>query len=252
MNDKTLKVLVTAGNTLIPIDQVRAITNIFKGRTGTNIARHFARHSCEVTLLTSNPELYTETIFQKLSMTAQKALFYLFNRKINPMIVKYRTFDDLEAEMKKLITTEGFDIIIHSAAVSDYFVSEVCLVDEKTEKLVPIDKSKKISSEHAKLCIVTEKTAKLVDKIRTDWGYGGKLVKFKLQVGISDHELLAIARKSMADSDADAIVANCLEWSHERAYILHNYRTETLCIPISRTELARRLYGIITQQDERS
>ena len=32
-----MKILVTAGNTQVPIDRVRCITNIFSGRTGTRI-----------------------------------------------------------------------------------------------------------------------------------------------------------------------------------------------------------------------
>ena len=32
-------------------------------------------------------------------------------------------------------------------------------------------------------------TEKIVDKIKGDWGFKGQLVKFKLQVGISDDEL---------------------------------------------------------------
>ena len=50
-------VLVTAGSTMVPIDKVRAITNIFNGRTGTNIALYFAQQGWNVTLVTSNPSL---------------------------------------------------------------------------------------------------------------------------------------------------------------------------------------------------
>jgi len=34
---KRKRVLVTAGNTSVPIDRVRVISNIFKGRTGAGI-----------------------------------------------------------------------------------------------------------------------------------------------------------------------------------------------------------------------
>ena len=32
-----MKILVTAGNTQTPIDQVRCITNVFSGRTGARL-----------------------------------------------------------------------------------------------------------------------------------------------------------------------------------------------------------------------
>ena len=69
----------------------------------------------------------------------------------------------------------------------------------------------KIGSSHDRLILELVPTEKLVDLIRNPWGFTGTLVKFKLQVGLTDDELLAIARKSMADSHADFIVANCLE-----------------------------------------
>ena len=51
-----MKLLVTAGNTLVPIDSVRGITNVFTGRTGAGIALHAYRRGHHVTLLTSHPE----------------------------------------------------------------------------------------------------------------------------------------------------------------------------------------------------
>jgi len=58
-----------------------------------------------------------------------------------------------------------------------------------------------------------------VDKIRRDWGFAGVLVKFKLEVGVSDEQLLTIAEPSRRNSDADLMVANTLEGSHEWACI---------------------------------
>jgi phosphopantothenate-cysteine ligase/phosphopantothenoylcysteine decarboxylase/phosphopantothenate--cysteine ligase len=52
-----MNILVTAGNTLVLIDKVRAITNIFTGRTGAGIALHFHRENHAVTLATSQPDV---------------------------------------------------------------------------------------------------------------------------------------------------------------------------------------------------
>ncbi len=52
-----MNLLVTAGNTLVPIDRVRAITNVFTGRTGASIARCAWERGHTVTLLTSHPEV---------------------------------------------------------------------------------------------------------------------------------------------------------------------------------------------------
>ena len=190
-----MKILVTAGATQTPIDQVRAITNIFKGKTGARIAQQLNEEGHGVTLLTSNPEGLVDTETFRVS--------------------KYRTFDELAASMEFMIRRYDFDVIIHSAAVSDYRVARVL-----GEDLQPVNSSKKISGSHDKLFLEMVPTYKIVDKIRSEWGFKGILVKFKLQVGISDEELLAIARKSRATSDADLIIANCLEWAKEYAYVV--------------------------------
>ena len=199
-----MKILVTAGATMTMIDQVRAITNIFKGRTGTDIARYLhSRH--EVTLLTSNPELAEK---QYHLMTVH------FCR-----VIKYKTFDDLAELMEHEVRTGNYDVIIHSAAVSDYQVDGI-ETPTMVGRMEVHGRDKKISSSHDVLYLRLVPTFKIVDKIRSEWGFKGKLVKFKLQVGISETELLKIAMKSREDSDADFIVANCLEWASQYALIV--------------------------------
>lgn len=210
------KILVTAGATITMIDEVRGVTNIFQGRTGGNIANYFAKVGCRVTLITSRKSQ---------------------RQKENLRIVRYRTYDELYQRMEEEITQGNYDIIIHSAAVSDYFVAGTYYKDENG-MLVQIDSSKKISSSHPSLFLELVPTAKIIDQIRTPWGFDGKLVKFKLQVGISDDELLKIARKSRTDSQADIIVANCLEWSSKFAYIVDEEKE----IKISRRNLPEKLW----------
>ncbi len=212
-----MKILITAGATMTMIDQVRAITNIFKGKTGSSIALHLnSRH--EVTLLTSNPEL------------VERHAGYLSGYFCR--VCKYKTFDDLARLMEFEVRYGHYDVIIHSAAVSDYQVVGV-FVDENG-KLNAVDASKKISSKNPEMYLKLAPTFKIVDKLRTEWGFKGILIKFKLQVGISETELIKIAQKSRADSDADFIVANCLEWANKYALIIDR---NDIVERVSRTEL---------------
>jgi len=202
-----MKVLVTAGSTNVMIDKVRCISNIFKGKTGADIASHFSKAGNDVTLITS----------ANIIPEAVKNVF------------KYKTYDDLYELMEMETTVGNYDVIIHSAAVSDYKV-EGTYVERQTYQnfiLDKIDSSKKISSSNKELFLKLVPTEKIIDKIRDPWGFKGILVKFKLQVGISDEELLTIAKKSRKDSDAEFIVANCLEWAKDRAYIV-NDRDESM------------------------
>lgn len=202
------KVLVTAGNTRIPIDKVRGIDNIFKGRTGASIAKHFAEKGCEVTLLTSHPKLVTP--------------------QSNLHIVGFRTYDDLVSLMKSEIQTDSYSVVIHSAAVSDYSVEGTYKqLGESSEvegdlqlHLAKLDSSRKIGSDHKELWMKLIPTMKIVDQIRDPWGFTGVLVKFKLQVGMSDEELINIATRSMRHSSADFIVANTLEGIDQKAFII--------------------------------
>src|SRR6267142_5127441 len=102
-----MNILVTAGNTLVPIDRVRGITNIFTGRTGARIALHAHARGHAVTLLTSHPEVVTE-----LPGTPDHDPRWA--------VEPYRTFDELEATMGNSFRHHAWDALIHCAAVSDY------------------------------------------------------------------------------------------------------------------------------------
>lgn len=199
------RMLVTAGSTAMPIDKVRILTNIFHGRTGENIARAAAGSGWQVTLLSSAPR------------ALEGSDHPLLKRR------RYRTYDELAALMQDEITTGGYDAIVHSAAVSDFRLSRVHVMgaDGFLQPLLAVGSSAaKIPSSHDRLFLELVPTVKLIDLIREPWGFRGTLIKFKLQADMSDFELLEVARRSLAHSRADLLVANCLEWCDSHAYIL--------------------------------
>jgi len=208
-------VLVTAGSTMVPIDKVRAITNIFRGRTGTNIALYFARQGWNVTLLTSNPSLPDGKSADRLS------------------VEPFHTYYDLFCAMKGYVCSKAkYDAIIHSAAVSDYRVQGTYLY-EPEEGMQIVGSDGKISSGFEELYLRLVPTQKIVDLIREHWGHQGYLVKFKLQTMMSDEQLLKVAEESRVHSGAEMMVANCLEWSNERAFVM----TEGRAVSVARADL---------------
>src|SRR5262245_9071886 len=102
-----MQLLVTAGNTLTPIDFVRGITNIFTGRTGARIALHAHQRGHGVTLFTSRPEALAE--MQNVPGIGDRWA-----------VVTYETFKDLQRLMAETIPSGDLDAVIHCAAVSDY------------------------------------------------------------------------------------------------------------------------------------
>jgi len=191
-----MKILVTAGNTQTPLDRVRAISNIFSGRTGAQIAARAFDRGHAVTLLTSRPDAVDT--FPSARPRTQSGW----------SVREYRTFEDLESAMSEEVRRGDLDAVIHAAAVSDYRVSGIFThLDGKFEDV----SAGKVKSSHPELWLKLVPTPKLVDKIRSEWGFAGVLVKFKLEVGLSEHELRAVAERARIQSRADLIVANTLE-----------------------------------------
>jgi phosphopantothenate-cysteine ligase/phosphopantothenoylcysteine decarboxylase/phosphopantothenate--cysteine ligase len=199
-------VLVTAGNTHTPIDRVRVITNIFTGRTGANVAAAAVARGHRVTLLTSHPEtadhLRDDPGFRALP---------------------YRTFDDLHRAMAALVPAGGFDAVVHSAAVSDYHCGGVYAAaapfDGRSPPALTDVSAGKVKSSHPEVWIRLTPAPKLVDLVRAEWGFRGVLVKFKLEVGVSEDDLRRIAERSRLDSGADLMSANTLEGAAEWALV---------------------------------
>lgn len=191
-----MKVLVTAGNTQAPIDRVRCITNVFSGRTGATVAAHAARVGHAVTLLTSHPEVVE---------TGAAA-------RVRP----YRTFDDLDRLMAEEVATGGYDAVVHAAAVGDYHVAGTFA--KHGDELVDVAAGK-VKSDHPELWLKLVRAPKLVDKVRAGWGFRGVLVKFKLEVGVTDAELLTVAERSRVQSGADLMCANTLDGMADWAFV---------------------------------
>lgn len=216
-----MKILVTAGNTQSPIDQVRCITNIFSGRTGARIAVHAHDRGHEVTLLTSHPEVLRDMPSARSTVLPRE------------QVATYTTYHQLAAALEDRIRNQPWDAIIHAAAVSDYEVTGSFAPAESTTmdrealtwhdaqadpRFVPADAGK-ISSSHRELWLRLEPTVKLVDQFRTPWGFSGLLLKFKLEVGVTEEELAQRAEQARKQSHADILVANSLEGMQDWALI---------------------------------
>ena len=247
-----MNILVTAGNTLVPIDKVRCISNIFTGRTGAAIAIHAHGRGHAVTLLTSHPEAVSGV---SGAASVQGSAGWT--------LLSYKTFDDLENMMGRLISSPGLEAVLHCAAVSDYRSAGIFAAapgthfDPERNRWESAQGSPglqdraagKVKSDEPELWLRLVRTPKLVDRIRTDWEFTGLLVKFKLEVGISEEELVAIAERSRKQSAADLMVANTLEGAAFWAYL---GPIEGKYQRISRRELPEKLLVALEGQSRNS
>ena len=184
------KILVTAGSTWVSIDTVRVITNIFKGKIGFTIAEMSTSLGADVTLL----------LGPSLDISQYKT-------PENLKIIRFKYFDELDQIMQQQLKDNKFDAVVHSAAVSDFQVSKVF--------------DGKIKSDTAKIILELIPTKKIVDYIKK-MSPDTFLVKFKLEVGIGEKQLIEIANKSLKQSNADLIVANIYDstFSDHEAYLV--------------------------------
>ncbi len=136
--------------------------------------------------------------------------------------------------MTELVPGGRFDAVVHSAAVSDYLSAGVfspapgtrfdpesltwTAAPSKSPTLVDRQAGKVKSSEE-EMWLRLVRAPKLVDRVRREWGFRGVLVKFKLEVGVGEDELVAIAEASRRQSDADLMAANTLEGASYWAYV---------------------------------
>lgn len=186
---KNKRILVTAGSTWVPIDSVRVITNIFGGALGVEIATLAQKLGASVTLL-----LGPGRVLPPKECKTFKT-------------INYKYYDELLELVTSQLASTKYDIMIHSAAVADYTPENVF--------------KGKIKSTKEKLVIRLKKTKKIVDLVKKI-SPEIFLVKFKLEVGVTESELISIAKASMKQSDADMIVANDFNniGANHKAYII--------------------------------
>lgn len=165
------KILMTAGPTVEYIDPVRVVTNLSTGKTGVFLASELVSAGAKVTLV-YGPGIATPP---------KRA-------KVIPVRTAKEMFDAVKKEMKK-----EFDVVILTAAASDYTAEKV----SKT----------KIKSSKKRLTVRLKQAPKIIDQIKKIQK-NVFLVGFKAETNLSIKALENIAKKKMKESKADLIIAN--------------------------------------------
>lgn len=165
-----MRVLVTAGGTREPIDDVRVIANASTGRLGARIADAAAAAGHDVLLLHG----------------------VLAARPVSPQVRReaFDTSDELARLLERHVPE--VDAVVHAAAVSDY---------------VPVRAPGKLSSDLPELVLRLVRAPKLVDGLRT-LRPGALLIGFKLTSGLDEAGMLAAAQALAARARLDAVVVN--------------------------------------------
>lgn len=188
-NFKNKRVLITAGPTWVPIDSVRAIGNIATGKTGILLAEELKNLGAKVTLL--------------LGPVGSCCL----DKKIK--LVRFRFFDELENLIVKELKTKKYNIIIHSAAVSDY----------KPSRVYPGKMKSGIKDWKINL-VPTKKIVDLIKSIDNSIFTVG----FKFEPEAAKTKLIKESRKLLKRKSCDLVVANTLSKGRYMAHIVKDGR----------------------------
>jgi phosphopantothenate--cysteine ligase len=198
-----MRILITSGGTIVPIDPVRSIRNSSTGRFGTELATAALEAGLEVIYLasTDSKSPFSYQVDYHLDADFEHHVDFLkkinaFTQKFHNKYIEYRyqSFAEYQELLKKLTINERPDIVMLVAAVSDYLVSHYS--DTKVRS-------------HEQLSIQLEPAPKLIHFIKT-WLPETFLVGFKLLVDASDDALYQAAMLSIQQNHADLIVANDL------------------------------------------
>lgn len=214
-----MKILVTAGGTSEPIDQVRVVTNMATGRLGSLVADAFAGLcGAGVTYLCAEDACRPTVEVER--------------------VVPIRGVLDLERSMEGLLRETPFDAVIHTMAVSDYLPRRVCGGEELAGKVadalmgggLPRNREEltqkildavlqcgveaggagKLSSRMEYMVLLMEqapKVIRLVKRLRP----AAVLVGFKLLAGVEEESLLQVASALMEKNECDYVLANNLD-----------------------------------------
>ena len=184
MSLKNKRVLITAGPTWVPIDNVRVISNTSTGKTGILLAEELTRQGAKVTLL--------------LGPIGK----YCLNKKIK--VIDFEFFDELSLLLKKELKKK-YDAVIQAAAVADY---------------TPIKTSKaKLSSKKDTLKLALKRTPKIINTLRKATP-DSFLAGFKFEPNLSEESLVKKGKFLLKNAYLDLVVANSTKNNQYSAYLV--------------------------------
>lgn len=226
------KILVTGGGTIEKIDDVRSLTNTSSGETAIAIANYFYDLGVPVTLVINNQKnLPIPTELQTIAFTS---------------------FSELNATLKKQLSSTRYDYIIHAAAVSDFSLSKIEGLGAKRK--TNSQTANKISSNKT-IKLVLKPNFKIISKLALySKNKNIGIIGFKLTSKANDTEANVAVKKVFANRNVNYVVHNDLahidrQKGIHRFSLFHKKSAQTQCIE-SREHLLTTLAQLILENGE--
>lgn len=219
-------VLITLGGTSEPIDSVREIRNQATGKLGILCAKKAVQLGYQVIVVASTT--VDSALLESLPSCVQ--------------VHRIQGVLDLQTTLKEILEQNTIEIVIHTMAVSDYFVAGAYNQDQQ------LLQGSKISSDEEVLWLKLEKAPKVIQEIKR-WQKDVFLVGFKLLVDATKDELIQKAKAQEIAAKSDLVVINNLseisETKHQ-ADIVHEGKI--LATAQTKQELVEQLFSTIAKQ----
>ena len=216
-NDRPVRVLVTGGGTVAPIDEVRQITNVSTGSFSAQLTESLLSLGAEVwhvhspnaqqplgrlanfDLATSDPEAETARLRAIHNRWRQQA------PRLHMVPLPRGTVAEYELTLYTVLTQKSIDLAFLAMAVSDY---------------EPLPQEGKLSSDQPEMTLTCHRTPKVIRSVRS-WAPRVFLVGFKLLVDADFAELVHTAREACRVNQADLTVANDLNTLRAGRHTIH-------------------------------
>lgn len=179
------EVVITAGGTREPIDDVRYVGNFSGGALGHALASEFNNRGDRVTLLAPSSVIHRYGAIDG---------------------VEHRPYTDFRSLREELLGIPAARIVLQAAAVADYS---------------PVRTDGKIRSNQDEMVVRMKRNPKILSELRPHFGKDAFIVGFKLLSGVGLRELFETGLQQMSDNSTDMCVANDLQAIGEHKRVVY-------------------------------
>jgi len=177
-----MRIIITSGPSYEPIDRVRRMTNFSTGELGTLLAETFAAAGHQVIFFRGEASTFPAPLW--------------------PVeVYPFKTNDDLESHLRRLLLKEEVAIVFHVAALCDFRVKEIIGGNGDVRDVGKID------SRAGELKLTLEPMPKLIASLRRMFP-ASLLVGWKYELDGNSDDVVAKGRKQMDDYLTDVSVLN--------------------------------------------
>ncbi|QDV38410.1 phosphopantothenoylcysteine decarboxylase domain-containing protein [Tautonia plasticadhaerens] len=247
-----MRVVVTGGGTIAPIDDVRHVANASTGRFSAAISEAWLERGADVWHVHApSAERPIRRHLGRLDLDADPAEI---RRRLDEVTLRWRAHRD----RLHLVPLPRGDVRDYATALAQALrprptPADVVMLAMAASDFEPEPTPGKLSSDADELLIRCRRAPKVIQSVR-DWAPDAYLVGFKLLSGATEAELIRAAEEACHVNRADLTVANDLRHYRAGRHTIHLVRpghpVETYCS--AEGDLAARLVDRILDWTDRS